>query len=720
MPKPTGPRRQVLARREREAAAKVKEGALPSPSKLIQKNPPPALPGGGPASLLKVKPVHTSARALQTPAPVSFAATQTPNLHIHSSSVPVLTENELYTINVAQNISYDDKNEQAQQADQSNLRLQKKFIAPASKSTLDESLIHSVYPPPGHSDYWNTLPHVLFIDPETPWLFESPFKPGDPWLALVVFTHDELYLPSSTLDSIASTVKPAITTLPLTQTTNLSISMTNTQFHSLVRSSAAPLGTGNAWGSAQTQAIFITPDLYQAIMPRDQKNTPWLMSHVRTIDPTGMSDMDASDNGTYAVTVSQRTGPLNPSTPTAVYAHLVVIPGIDDSGKAVTNTNLIGLCSLYSWSYTCLPTTGLSVTKLLQDLGDSVQPLRLTDQSLADATPQIAPWMSNRLKAGYSLGRYRPLTGEVTMCIFRGMLMPESPFSEDAPPSSALPSSDFGSDLAAIDRDSGLIDVTYHMAWTLGRSLAISDRSFSAALMRVRNSIHNEALKATKQHLDKLSPAPVYKSISDAVAGLSSSSSALKNMAFGKGTSNFKSRWNKPATRSSTRDVYSFAHDEVKEEYKKAYRMSAFNIAAAASPDPHKTKDVVYDETSPPASTDWGTIFSWVMDKWYLGGIPMLNLIPDPSFVPKESIRTFYIDPNWLRSLFDGALSIAMHQTNHDEARDAIKGAFDTYLASNEGSKPHPPQLPRFGKLLPVIPKSTFLSFFAESKPYYY
>ena len=256
---------------------------------------------------LKVKPVHTSARPLQDPAPVSASAPPSPNSQIHASSTPAFVENQPFTINVTQNIRYTDINGKSQGADQFNLTLTKKF-----------ELWVSVYPPPGHSDYWNILPHVLFNDPETPWLFETPWLDGDPWLALFVFTHDELLVSDDSLDNIAFPIKTVNPNVKFAQNTNMSIPMTNVDFKSLAPSSAKARGTGNAWGSAQTQAIFIPTDLFRAIMPRDKIKSPWLMNHVRSVEVTGMTDMDAADSGTSAVTVSQRTGPLNPTTPTII------------------------------------------------------------------------------------------------------------------------------------------------------------------------------------------------------------------------------------------------------------------------------------------------------------------------------------------------------------------------------------------------------------------
>lgn len=107
----------------------------------------------------------------------------------------------------------------------------------------------------------------------------------------------------------------------------------------------------------------------------------------------------------------------------------------------------------------------------------------------------------------------------------------------------------------------------------------------------------------------------------------------------------------------------------------------------------------MYNTTNSPLSVDYAALLAWIMDKWFLYDIPINNLIPDPAFIPKESIRTFYVDQNWFKVFVDGALSICHHFNDNDDVREAIKATLSTYLSTNlpNGS---PPQVPRWGFLL--------------------
>lgn len=49
---------------------------------------------------------------------------------------------------------------------------------------------------------------------------------------------------------------------------------------------------------------------------------------------------------------------------------------------------------------------------------------------------------------------------------------------------------------------------------------------------------------------------------------------------------------------------------------------------------------------------------SWLIKLSLLKGVPFNYLVPDEKMLPPESIRFFYLDPNWVRSLVDGAFSI--------------------------------------------------------------
>ncbi|KAL8688992.1 MAG: hypothetical protein Q9218_005228 [Villophora microphyllina] len=258
--------------------------------------------------------------------------------------------------------------------------------------------------------------------------------------------------------------------------------------------------------------------------------------------------------------------------------------------------------------------------------------------------------------------------------------------------SMTMQSSDFGTDLAIVDSDTGLLDVTFQLAWTLGRSLAMSDNAFSAALMRVRGSIHHQALNTIKKTMDSNSASPSHKPIDQVLKSMSSASyTKLKAYSAHSTSSDIHGRWRKPPTLTKRQRCLQANLTE-----------AAMKLSAAASPNPQKANEAHYDETYPAASTGWATVFTWCLDKWFRSSsIPVEYLIPDPAFVRKESIRTFYVDHTCLRCLVDGAVSVSEHYTDDDDdAQENIKVAFERYLTTNNRGQSYPPQMPRFGMLI--------------------
>lgn len=57
----------------------------------------------------------------------------------------------------------------------------------------------------------------------------------------------------------------------------------------------------------------------------------------------------------------------------------------------------------------------------------------------------------------------------------------------------------------------------------------------------------------------------------------------------------------------------------------------------------------------------------WISDISLLKGLPFSYLVPDEKMLPPESLRFFYLDPSWIASLVDGALSIGRVNKPHDE-----------------------------------------------------
>ena len=561
----------------------------------------------------------------------------------------------------------------------------------------------------------DVLPHILFNNAEVPWLnAENGGKDTTdtlPWIGLLVFTADELTMSSTLKDTLGSCTSSKG---PLIQSPTLAVNMTLDDLRNMDNLISQPVSVGDTTIEYDTavQAIFLPGSLFDSLFasyakgsvaPLSNISQPDItkfvyMSHVRQVNTTGMANKDKNEVGTFSVTLSPRCGPLTLSTPTVAYAHLVSLSGVNrmviPTGKS---QDLTALVSLYSWSYTCLPTSGLSVGNILDNLGRSIQPLRNPDSLLKPPPSTLgvnSTWVLDRMLAGYTVARYRTPTGEPTVALQRSLLVPTSNSSSD------MPSSDFGTDLAVLDKSVGALDLTFQLAWELGRTLAMADRAFAAALTRLRTSIHVQSLAQAKVSVDQKSTSPSFVAKGAVCPALPGMAATLGNLDDVNGTVklDFSQRWRKPSTGTGSRASLSFKVQAVRDQYVSQVDLVTSSHAQASSTNPSSQGSIeAYNELNSPAYPDYAVLLSWCMDKWFLSGIPFVNLIVDPAFLPKESIRTFYVDQTWFKSFMDGALSITEHFTRGDDAiRTALKKSFDNYLKTPLQNG-HPPQVPQWG-----------------------
>jgi hypothetical protein len=78
-------------------------------------------------------------------------------------------------------------------------------------------------------------------------------------------------------------------------------------------------------------------------------------------------------------------------------------------------------------------------------------------------------------------------------------------------------------------------------------------------------------------------------------------------------------------------------------------------------------------------------ILQWLGTLSLFYGVPFVNFVPDQRMLPVESIRFFYVDPNWTDSMLDGAMSIVTHSTRDEllqlnQTGDYRRGADETRL----------------------------------------
>jgi hypothetical protein len=339
-----------------------------------------------------------------------------------------------------------------------------------------------VYPPQGHADNVEILPHVVLNDPHLPWervASKTPEEDKDrnrvPWLAVLVFTQEELRVTDQTIFEKTGLPKP------VQQSTTLAVNMSLSDLAAtkcttpVLTSDRKPRDRDDP--NTKADFIFVPNSLFNHLVASYEKpqgqhcflsRYKWL-AHMRDINTTGMANSGIDDEvGSFSIVISHRTGPISITQPTQVAAHLVSIENVDQLQFPVTD-GLVGMCSLDSWSYTCLPPNSLNVPDAFRHLGQTLSVLR-PDDTLINEIPSEGQRLADRLKDGYTITQYRTQTGEISAALLRG------PFAPTLVKHAWRPMSNFGTDLQVMDKEIGIMDLTYSVAWQLGKTLALADQ----------------------------------------------------------------------------------------------------------------------------------------------------------------------------------------------------------------------------------------------------
>ncbi|KFA54614.1 hypothetical protein S40293_02194 [Stachybotrys chartarum IBT 40293] len=685
------------------------------------------------------------------------------------SYAPSLTTG-LHTVTVKQEISVPKDNVITGSERETTIFDQRQdFIVVAPRFSLPPGTVDSVFPTPGSSAEHVVLPHIVLRDPHLPWQSRPTHIPdgetdGDlqqrtTWLALLSFPMNELLVSPEVVQSVMQNVPEESGKPQLTNTWSLRMRAQDTALLQNVVNATGFHPTKDARDASEsTNVVLLQKDLFiRLFSDPGSPPTPGQLSgypsgeqvtsdvelnvagykyfaHVRQVATDGMAQAGAeADGAMFSVVISRRTGPIDSDVPVSMAVHLLSLdwdteaiklplPGSDDTRVAVT--------SLHSWTYTCLPSKNAANSLArLTNLGEKLTVLRTNPPYLPSTDPAVR--ISQRQADGYTLTRHRTATGEVTAAIVRG---PFTPTQVARPLHDGFSMrSNFGSDLAILDSEMGLLDITYSSAWQLGKTLALGDGAFCTALGRLRGAIRAKALNGAKQEVHAALRESGYVSVLDGgrrhtagsmmdmVQGLN----ALKQAMHDHGSAGISStaadvnRWStqkdeEEASILKQVDMLSQKSPHIAARIGTHADTAALDLALTAEiptdnpcekgAETAEESPELYNEYSMPENPDYALVYSWIMDKVHLGNVPAHYLIPDPAFLPDESLRLFHVDANWTDALIDGALSLANHcggAPDEDHERIAIKTAVNARLRAPDAKLGgwHV-QMPRYGFVL--------------------
>ncbi|KAI1140723.1 hypothetical protein F5Y05DRAFT_284128 [Hypoxylon sp. FL0543] len=559
---------------------------------------------------------------------------------------------------------------------------------------LPPGVLHSFYPPRLQTVPAETLPHVILNGAVT-WERQSAQSPpaaGEaplPWLGLLVFTEEELVAPPE----FASYKQDASAAVQLPLST---VAGAFPGRHPLPENPGAELA----------QFIFLKQSTFKAYFMRQETPAPGPDGKPAETKPQDHPDLTRYK---YLVHVNKTEGPssakvsvilahkvrppVDGAAAIKVYAHLVSLERVDQINYPADEKpdDVFPLVSLHSWVFEwgAIPTKPEESGKdMFSALKERVRPLVLDLETpvIAAAAPEVeltaqekqtatekdaaSKWMRSRMEDGHTIVRHRPVTGNVSMAIYRGPLVPQ-PLSTRP----AIHPSMYGTDLQILDAHTQILDVSYSIAWDLGRSLAAKSPRFSVALAELRRNI---VLKATSRAENAPIVAPDVEQVTvDVVKQLETLFGPGGFDGLKSAPAEGKPRW-QPATGTNPPPLTPATMTAAKlirnlKDVGKTWLESAAEALAKAAPG---TQDGTVGGLQDVISWIEKHIFTMIF-------IPALTMFPEPAALKPEFISTFYIDDAWIDAVVDGALSVgnAMGGT-HDAVRDVIRHAINKYISA--------------------------------------
>jgi hypothetical protein len=633
----------------------------------------------GAKSLSKAS-VHAEPSGLTKPGDIRLYSTYAPALKADTYQIDVRQEVDGLP-GIKPSVTIQNK---SSDADDGQIILQH-FTVQAPRFSLDPSDIHSVYPPQGHADEGRVLPHIIFKDPHLPWE-RSMDRCGDtndgvnqvPWLAVLVFEPDELTVNSSVFTNGVPKQSPTMA---------FSMSLKDLMSTKNVATTVGA-GTDIPDTSVSANAIFIKSDLFTSFYDLDATSSPATMSldrykyltHVRNVNSDGCLAADpAAQNGIFSVAFSHRAGPLSQKAPTTVVVHVVSLENVCQNIGAASKMPYVALISLFSWTYQGLPPQSVDFATQMRDLGLKHTSLLRPSFDASAIQDQV---LATRLLNGFSLVRHRLISGEATVAYFRGPLSPVAvPYPLLAPRSTSLkdagawPKESFSSmDYQILDPRTGVMDISYSVAWQIGRALALADRTFASALVNLRSDIHRSIISQAKSKF--LISKHSYTTRSGSIARLKDIMDFLatdKMPLTEGGEVNFSVRW------APAQVQYA--------DLRGLHRQMLQSVTHGKTP----FADAVSDGFNIQDSPHWHIVHEGLLDRIHLINLPAHYLIAHPDNLPSESIRFFHLDRTWIDAQIDGALSLGDHISQPDmetapgdiidTVRQMIKDAFVVALA---------------------------------------
>ncbi|MDB9421815.1 hypothetical protein PN467_15165 [Microcystis aeruginosa CS-563/04] len=396
-------------------------------------------------------------------------------------------ESGIYTIEVEQTIKTTTSNKIPEQTFKKQLTF---YVSGHRFAPLTPDAIYAVFPPAGNlGEYSNALPHIILKRGTLPW--ERTIKatnPDLPWLALLLFRDSE---------------KPEPQTIKLK---DLKPTSSNIKFPTFKYEPGQQ-------DEDELTVIDVPKHILEQILPTEKDIT--LLAYVNQIT----NDKRDSLSEPLATILGSRL----PKKGEMSTVHLVALEERYNNGtfdyQGAGNNDLIRLVSLTSWSFTCVDSKH-NFDALLINIDRKPDTLRL-------------PSFGNEAAKKYIDLGYVPLhhdlrQGSQTVSWYH------SPLSTGQSQDHLGASVAMADELMRYDSSTGMFDVSYSMAWQLGRMLTLQNQPLAVEIFNWKRSKAHD-LHQIQQHILHLpfqdTPA-INQELPTAIANWFQDLELLKNVPF--------------------------------------------------------------------------------------------------------------------------------------------------------------------------------------------
>ncbi|TRU36592.1 MAG: hypothetical protein EWV50_14910 [Microcystis aeruginosa Ma_MB_F_20061100_S20] len=396
----------------------------------------------------------------------------------------------IYRVEVEQKVQTKESNKIPEQTFSKELTF---YVDGHRFAPLTPDVIYAVFPPAGNlGEYSNALPHIILKRSTLPW--ERTIKSTDtnlPWLALLLFQESE---------------KPEPQTIKLKE---LKATSGNTKFPTFIDE------PGQNDEDILT-VIDVPKNILEKILPSEKDLT--LLASVNQI--TNENDKPLSEP--LATILGNRL----PKKGEVSTVHLVALEerydknGTFDYQGAGAN-DLIRLVSLASWSFTCVNSKH-NFDALLKEINRDPDTLRLSSQE-----PPQNP-AKQYLDLGYVPLHHALRQGDKTVSWYH------SPLSTGQSQDNLTAPVAIADELMRYDPNTGMFDVSYAMAWQLGRMLTLQNQPLAVEIFNWKRSKAQDLHQIQQQvlHLPFQSTTETNGDLPTAIASWFQDLELLKNVPF--------------------------------------------------------------------------------------------------------------------------------------------------------------------------------------------